>query len=602
MARSFDSLPTENRLRVVELLAADDIPSLHAFSLASKSCCGLATLQRFYHIHIHLASEKRLLIDIEHWEQVLERYKPYPFVRRLSVCGNVYGTGGNDPEDMNDPTRPHPYHRSFPEDEEWTDLASRYWKHVNPPVHLGQTRQWMSLVEFTRKLSQLRDLHWAAMLQLPQYLLQVLHEDLPRCRLRLIDSSPNHLYSRSSWMPPVPAGYASYQHTLATSPSLDSHAVGFGQPFGVDIARYTDRALMHIAAGAAPNLTRLDVQYLMHQHNPYNPTAEAPSYGDLFTTPNDAVSRIQSLGLSWLPLECIERWSECISFSKLKSLQLRVDRGGILRSLAGYRFLSLECLLLHLHSSGSYMAPKDISATLDGEAASFLTSLPPLKRLLLMCSVAEESLPAALAHHGPSLRTFGLIYCKLTHRSRRLCPMAPADIKDIRTQCPRLRHLTLRIPRTQGNKRELDIYAALGRFKSFNSLNLELDCGPLGRDLKAVLSNIAIDESLVREIVARIAGSSSASLLESLRIRARLATICSDVWIFHEVIRETIWEVFRRPDGIIVREKAGNQQISWRKEALATSDVPFEKEFRELWPSKGGHWLYDWHSFPLKRK
>ncbi|KAL3446556.1 hypothetical protein BJX65DRAFT_308978 [Aspergillus insuetus] len=87
MSLSFETLPPEILATVCEILASEHLPTLQALSLANKHCCAITNPYRFRNIHLQVYAEDRFLVDIQHWERVLENTDGSHRVRRLSVEG-----------------------------------------------------------------------------------------------------------------------------------------------------------------------------------------------------------------------------------------------------------------------------------------------------------------------------------------------------------------------------------------------------------------------------------------------------------------------------------------------------------------------------------
>lgn len=602
MALFLHSLPREVLLIVTDILASEHLPSLHAFSLASKSCCAIAKSNRFQNIHFETVAENRLFVDIEHWEGILQRHNAYSSVHRLTVHGFIPLTKYNHPSYSETPNIPLSSQRPCPGEDEWTDLESRYSNVLYPgpkPADLETMTAWEPLARFIKKLSGLRDLLWTAWAAFPPCILEVLHQDLPKCRIHLRSSTLKHLYGSS----PLPAGYESYECALATSPSLSSLAFRMGNVQNAAVC--TERAVLRMAAGLAPNLTQVYMQYVNQFPLIYDYIELKPPRAHLFTKPPAYPSRLRSLTLHGPTPESTETWNKYTLFSNLTTFQLHGDyKYDLLSKLSTYDFHSLKSLVLRFTNNIAPRCRSGFVAHLDTNPDSFLTKLPPLESLLISAPWAEHPLSIPFEHHGTKLRKLGLLLSLPPRRPGRKPHIALNQINQIKAHCHYLRHLIIRIPRAQGDAHEVEIYRALD-IASLSSLTIELDCTALNDDIKPTLVNLAIDEKLVRSIFSTITNSSSpSSLLQTLRVEVFMNTPYCKLEIFHALMRETIWEAFRAPDGIFVHESLRDKRDTWRKRIAAADDwigdVPVEKEFRELWPSWGGHWMEDWHSFPLQ--
>ncbi|KAL3464650.1 hypothetical protein BJX64DRAFT_286141 [Aspergillus heterothallicus] len=325
-----------------------------------------------------------------------------------------------------------------------------------------------------------------------------------------------------------------------------------------------------MATGLAPNLTQVYMQYVNLFPLIYDYTELKPPRAHLFTKPPAYPSRLRSLTLHGPTPESTETWNEYTHFYNLTTFQLH----GVYK----YDLLS--------------------------KLSTFPTKLPPLESLLTTAPWAENPLSIPFKHHGTKLRKLGLLLSLPPRRPGRKPHIALNQINQIKAHCHYLRHLIIRIPRAQGDAHEVEIYRTLD-IASLSSLSIELDCTAFNDDIKPTLVNLAIDEKRVRSIFSTITNSSSpSSLLQTLRVEVFMNAPYGKLEIFHALMSETIWEAFRAPDGIFMHESLRDKRDTWRKTVAVTDDwigdVPAEKEFRELWPSKGGHWMQDWHSFPLQ--
>lgn len=161
---------------MADILASEHLPSLHAFSLASKSCYAIAKSNCFRNIHFETIAENRLLVDIERWEGILQRHNAYSSVHRLTVHGFIPLTKFNDPSYTENPYIPLAFHRPCPAEDEWTDLRSQYSNLLFPgpkPADLEAMTAWEPLARFIKKLSGLRDLLWTAWAAFPPCILEV---------------------------------------------------------------------------------------------------------------------------------------------------------------------------------------------------------------------------------------------------------------------------------------------------------------------------------------------------------------------------------------------------------------------------------------------
>ncbi|KAL2863535.1 uncharacterized protein BJX67DRAFT_363206 [Aspergillus lucknowensis] len=597
MASAIESLPAEILNDVADILASDHLPSLHAFSLASRRCCSITNPHRFRKIHFSVAAEDRLQIDILHWERVLESANAFPFVRRLSVDGHLPSEEFNDPDDLLDlevRDRPNKRRRSFSGEDEWTFKGAQYINVLQltnnepDPEDAKAMEAWKPLSQFLEKLSGLRDLFWLTSVQFPPCLLDVLHETLPKCRLHLKAFKLGSLRDEQSG----PDDLNRHEYALATSPSLTSIMC---------TAQRNEGTAMRLAAGHAPNLNQVCLVYQGNQ------IAHGP---DRFKDQPSTPSSLHSLSLYDPSPASLDAWSSHVSFSNLLALQIAtVNDTTVLAKAAEYQFPSLKTLILRLRMV-AYEESLQEAFRLDNDAATFLSNLPPLENLLIVSYYAKESLTAALQHHGPTLTRLGLIFINRGDPWR--SQVTRELIDSIRAHCPNLQDLTLRIPRSGGNTKEVNVYRSLGKLTRLKHITLELDCTAFkfparrtttqdGPDPKHVLVNLAVDESLVRAILAIITDSSLSSL-RSLKVYTEYGRMPLDLERFARVMK-SIWEAYRVADGWFVYKRDGWKKKcheSLERKLILNKHSRYETHFRDLWPVKGRNWMEDWGSFPLE--
>ncbi|KAL4963344.1 uncharacterized protein BDV14DRAFT_210016 [Aspergillus stella-maris] len=537
MSPSLHSLPPELLSDVTEYLAVEHMPSLHALSLADKFCCAVANGQRFRNIHVHSQAESRLLMDINHWETVLERNNALSTVQRLSIDGTTPPAKSNTRALNKNGHLPHCLQKSFHTEDEWTDISrklSHDWK-VEGDYELADMDNWSVLARFVRKLSGLTELFWLARQRFPPSLLDILHKDLPRLDL-----------SKES---------ESYEYTLSTSPSLTS--IVFEIKHAGTPGDFTERVLTKMASGLAPNLTDVYVDY-RRPHKTFSAFDKSVSLHReaLFASQPQSPFRLCSLCLIDPEPETIEIWNAGVQFSNLKKLELHVERRtGLLAKAAEYSFPSLKSLVLRLCER----PPR---------------GTPFLERLLICGYVAVRSTQTAISCHGQILHKLGLLY---RYNGHPWCSrITPELLDDIHAHCPKLRSLALRISRTQGDAVEVGLYKALSRITYLRDVVLHLDCQVPRRqngqtdltDRKKILINLAIDKTLIRSIFD--------TLLPQLQ----------DLGVFRPRPHFPEEDSFYRDD---------------RNPSYWIEQGHDEKLFREFWPkTKRSSWVEDWRSFPLQ--
>ncbi|KAL2845300.1 hypothetical protein BJY01DRAFT_183388 [Aspergillus pseudoustus] len=622
---SFEALPPEILAAVCDILASEHLPTLQALSLANKNCCAVANPYRFQNIHLTVVAEDRFIVDIQHWQRVLEKINGFHSVRRLSVDGHPLGPRHQRLKHCGDTNVPHGFQTSFTAEDEWTEFGRQYIDLFLPrAVYIfddgvedlnitipAEFDAWQPFSYFVQKLRGLKNLVWLNISQFPPCLLDVLHRDLPGCRLHIRGFKFDSLYSQSK----EPYVIDAHESALATSPSLASVVCTLRGDQSSCVQN--EAAIMQMAAGAAPNLADI---YIQQSNEFYEiiPIQALPQ--DLFVGCSKRASILESLRLDDPDSDNIRRWSLHVPFSKLDLLQVETTNNfTVLSTVAEHGFANLQSLILRLNISLDFDGRFDRVVRLDHDASILLSRLPPLKRLLLTCYYTNECVKTALKYHGKTLQKLGVIFLNRDDHFR--VRTTPELIDEIRDCCPNLQGLTIRIPRSKGDAAEVRIYRALGNISYLRRLNLELDCSGVwlvwpvsdtasngssvdGLDPKAALINAAVDESLVRAILALVAAPGSS--LRSLKVKTELGHMPPGLEVIAEMM-QSAWEVDRFVGGVFVhRADECKKQREMRMEREDAESRFIEtasqqaKPFRDLWPAKGGSWVDDWHSFPLQ--
>ncbi|RDW69118.1 uncharacterized protein DSM5745_08878 [Aspergillus mulundensis] len=585
------SLPREILLEIADCLRADE---LHCY--------------RFRNIHLTIIGEEQMLENLEYWDSVLERTQSFPFVQRLSIhC--AADAGGPLPESDDgflEVLENDIYKQCLPDEDEWARfgelylwMCAMYGRRIPPQPSLALDDVWEPLADFLKKLLGLEDVLWIGIAQFPACLLEVLHKDIPTCRLHLRDCFPNV---------DGDGGIDEYDRILATSPSLSSIVTGVSH----GIYEYKQQAIMQLAAGAAPNLTQVYFHYDNSgspegRHGPLPP--EVNWFGD---SPDKAASPLRMLGLhqssfdDMTPDE-LDYWSNYVSFENLRVLQLHTfGNEFLLINAPGYKFPSLKTLSLDLRICRDNIEDRqDIVLMTDGFASDFVSSLPPLESFCLSGTYVEETLLAAMLNHGSSLQRLGLV--PLDSQDKFRWKITPEIFQLVDRAFPNLCSLTVRIQRSQGDKNEVNIYKALSRIER---LTIELDSAlrssrnPYGTEnVLDFMVNLAVDETLVRSILAILTqeSPSSSSRLQFLKVIPLISGEVADAWRYVALRLHKIWELrrFIYSDGFYLT-RASRQSNGDQYMYLEFDLEELKGLFRELWPASGEDEELEWHSFPLE--
>jgi hypothetical protein len=286
-------------------------------------------------------------VDIQHWERILGSIDGFHRVRRLSVDSPAPVAQRNNPQYCADTRSPTFFQTGFIAEDEWMDRGSRYSdlhssrdrtvidgvpkdSKITTPAELNA---WRPFCGFFQKLRGLRDLFWTNSSQFPPCLLEVLHRDLPSCRLHIRGFKIHSLCSSS--YPREPLAISTHELALATSPSFTSIACtipdnGYEQLHNLS-------AIMQMAAGATPNL--LDIHMKEDATDKvYLHRISAPVQ-DLFVGYPKMASSLRSLSLNDPHSFEIRNWDRHIAFSNLVMLRVIIDwSSDALAKVAEYRF------------------------------------------------------------------------------------------------------------------------------------------------------------------------------------------------------------------------------------------------------------------------
>ncbi|KAL2115157.1 hypothetical protein VTJ04DRAFT_10820 [Mycothermus thermophilus] len=281
-------------------------------------------------------------------------------------------------------------------------------------------------------------------------------------------------------------------------------------------------------------------------------------------------------------------------------------------------------------------------------AGALLSVLPPLEDLTLEGYIGSAIWEIALPYHGPTLRRLCL---PTKHRRQTL---SADKIYTIARTCPLLESARLAISRSRGSQEEVEAYRAIGHIPKLRCVDLVLNCveeyerhlitalartriGPGQRtsELTApavdtickTMVNFAVDETLARAIWGVVikeradinqGGERVLPPLEKLLVHTEVpdwhwagwgayddfcawARWVGRSWEFTRADDEhnTDASLVARDPGVLVRPVL---EASWSfvlEHLVSVTDINGEDIWTKIWPSKGGNWWEEWHSFPL---
>ncbi|KAL4925283.1 uncharacterized protein BDV17DRAFT_300445 [Aspergillus undulatus] len=618
---SFLSLPSEILDSVCEYAALGYRPTLSNLALVSKRCYTITSKYRFQCISITVDEDReRLEEEIKIWTAILEAASAFTAVRHLSIIpASPEITGLYDSEE---PDYTEPADDLTREDQYYNQAISFLFGHK---PEYERDEDWECVARFLAQLSNLKDLLWAWDTLFPFSLLEVLHQKLPHCRLhdRAFELPSLHQHAGH------PHDIDQRDYALATSPNLSSVLVPISGFDGDGRLEYNKEAVIQLARGLAPNLTRVHIV-----HRGFGASASdyetvhrgRPPWRGFF--PNDPLKGSNTEVLGPVRLECwslspsimpyFKPWGNCLDFSALRILHLWEVTAETLRSLSTHSFNCLKTLAIDLEYPEDRRVEEysvEKASHLDEAASAFLFGLPPLESLHLSgFPTPEKTFQSILQHHGDSLHTLSLI----SPGNSLSALITVSQIKQIQETWPKIRDLRLPILRTQGNVREVAIYKALGGFTHLTDLLLQLhlvahkpepeafDHTPAPPTIPSseMLVNLAVDESLARAIFITVVTAGARSL-QRLKVKRSKTSIPYDIDSIASIMMRQ-WECTSLPRNgnedpeikIGMREIGAKARLLHQREGVELGLC--EEEFRKLWPAISEHWEDDWHSFPLE--
>ncbi|KAL4886645.1 hypothetical protein BJY04DRAFT_178067 [Aspergillus karnatakaensis] len=636
MPPTTSSLPLEILDRVCEYIALDYPEGLYDVVLVNKHWYSVAGKYRYLRIHVNVVNRQRLARDLLFWTRALERVSGFISVRELTILGRMphietdyrdtsyldeWEFAGHAPED--DLTQlDRLYYQSF------SDVLNRGVRHV--------FHGWEALADLLKRLTGLQSLVWACETPLPPSVLQVLQHDIRNCRLHYRTFKLPSLHQKSM----VPHDIDAHDYALATYKHLTSVLVPLSHYDSSGCVEYNQEAVQKMAAGLAPDLTQVHVVY-----GPPGAGSDRvrnlrrPAWRGFFIDQEDdsgegapqrsSLIHLQTWSLSPANYGYFSQWEARIAFSELQVLQLWAASLETLQAVRHIQFTSLKTLALDLEypqgSCGEFKHSE--AARLDVAASEFLLEMAVSVQRIHLSGIptCERAFKAVLQRHGSTLQTLSLV--SPGSPSRAGPQMTVSRIMDIHRYCPRLRDLRVPIQRAGGNSHEVEIYKAFGVFSDLSDLFFQLDMtnglprSPLSvppshnteaQEAIDTFINAAVDEVLVRDILAKIVAAGALSL-QRFKVVVNLDVTRPEVLlelIFHMARK---WKCTRFPAIIdrgvppwhakVVVERLGSsgkrflQTLDHR--SISAGLGKYELLFRRLWPNRTADWDNDWHSFPL---
>lgn len=317
------SLPLEVLDRVYEYVASGYQPSLSSLALVNRYCYRVASKHRFRRVTIKAPLDE----SIKRWTDILQPASAFADVRRLSIV--FPNEGGYDSR--------HSYYIDDLDDltciDEYYDQA--IWELFRSICQDRDDNELGFLVNLVGQLSGLQDLIWACEIPFPPPLLDILHQNLPNCRLHNMAFKLPSLHYHAHH----PQEVDRRDFTLATSPNLTSALVPISRYDHDGNVEYNEEAVIQISAGLAPNLR--EVHAVRRPIEACNTRYEAikrgrppwpgffPNSPTKYESEQPKQARLQRWSLHPAKIHIFKLWENALDFSTLQVLHLWEDRKSV---------------------------------------------------------------------------------------------------------------------------------------------------------------------------------------------------------------------------------------------------------------------------------
>jgi hypothetical protein len=622
---SLISLPLEILQQIAGIVETKHRPSLSTFSLTNNACHRAAVPLIFRQIQITVSHPEILRKDVDSLIEALSRTESARHVQRISIKGDIRFKAQNTNKNSlgaDEPEPPDSMHEIL-----GNNISSglRPFVVYDEPVIVKSSDEdmaWAPVVNLLQAVPHPRDLIYDCHSQFPPSLLEVLHQQHPRCRL-------HHLTFRFRtllWGTPYP-----YEMELATSPSLYRINVVCAWRDSDGDDDFNLEAAMDLASGLAPNLREVSIVEIW----PIGCWRYDDSVGtntkknwrrntDLTRLQHLTIGRFHetNLGISGDEMEWI---IQNRSFPRLKTLSVALTRD-------------------------DYFVDKPHYVE---NAISFFQAFRPLEELSVYGPIDAQIMEAIISRHGQTLRKLTIHsdeewFSDVNGRTAQNPPMqfTKNHLSQIAVLCPLLEELSIPVKRNESRASEVELYRCFGKMKSLRYLFLILDCSnwmiwpgnnqehnrdprvseedqeivisygsgttPITRgEVKKTLINCAVDESLARSIWKTISQNKEGRQLERLKLWPTGTLSYPRKPHFFDVLVKEIsrsWLLERNPRDdqvdLIVKElgKLSREHHQVQRHLSRDFEGSTEKLFRSIWPCKAGSkdWRDDWSSFPLE--
>jgi hypothetical protein len=500
-------------------------------------------------------------------------------------------------------------------------------------VLITRDSQWKDLSRFMSRFTNLQELTWGCEEQIPASVFRGITPNNPGLRLHIKNFKLR--YRDSLPESPIILDLDPYSIELATSPCLYSLTIYAYNDLEYDV----QHAIMDMLAGAAPNLREAKISFSRSRFR----ESEYPEYrrGDRFSVSPSGQGVLQYLSISMRDSQsALRAYSSVTSFSMLKSLKILHDGVSIetLHFLTSAQLDNLEHISLYISESRYIHA--QAATKPDDSVTSLIASLPALQSLDLGGMLGAHTLSSVLGHCGHRLRCLQANRLMLDDDTNSVADLE--TVQKIKQKCPQLEELTLVIPRSKGDAKEVAIYCTLGALVSLRKIRLILynsqffpeDLEPVynlclsGRtldqkqqaELDDGLMNFAIDQQLARSIFRTISTSKPAfsTPLECVTIEVDASFYTDFMYPAENTHLECVlkhigrsWTCTRNPrdntphdcfvtDYNPVGKDARGPIMGKKDDSFDKYDLAVAQAVCRVWPAaRTKDWKDVWHSFEL---
>lgn len=424
-----------------------------------------------------LVQPSKLKADVSYWCDRLERHQALAKVHSLVIQEFCVSEWAGHPMLGDMPAVEHmnlldddDVFLDLPELSLYMPVALKYAHHSTEDKGMAP---WECLAEFVARLPALSDLYYD------------LSKTPPNCVLQAVQRSQSQLHLSRLWF----CDYLRYENRAPTelcvlrSPGLrgiTARSCGYDINGGED---YTHEAILSLVNESNSEIEHLSLLtdheglaqnmfYSLQDHYPRRPW---PGFNDSKGIPSGHRANLKSFelgGAGYVRMDLLETSFRKCNMSALTTLKLRIPS-----SHRGFRWLATQVKLPSLTTLVLGETDDGAKLRFDGcgnrnPVSEFLASLPPLKVIRFIGDIDQTSLDVTMQVHGQSLKRLWFPH----PRERCKTFFDPTRVRSIESNCPMLEDLSLSIPRSFGDMREVEMYRALGGLPRLQRLAIALDC------------------------------------------------------------------------------------------------------------------------------